>query len=127
VTFGPNRRIASLIVLVALFVTGSGMHGSGPAWIAHELDHEMTFASADHVHAGQGNSVNEGLDSPRFLSDGEHGLLHALGHWEACPGPSFNELCVAAIRSGPPSAPPQVVVSADPAPSIPPPRTPSPT
>lgn len=97
----PHRKTISLLMLIIFFVMGLGGYGFNSKWLAHELDHdrEALAASVDHHHASQLDAQDS--PDPEPLSDTEHKLLHALGHFEPVPSSAFIGLGEPSARTAP--------------------------
>ena len=78
--------------MLVTFVMGLGAYGFNSKWLAHEFDHhrEALTASVDPDHALHLDIP--GNADPELLSDTDHKLLHALGHFEPVPSSAFNSL-----------------------------------
>ena len=86
-------------MLIIFFVMGLGAYGFNSKWLAHDHDREALTASVDHNHASQLNA--QGNPDPEPLSDTEHKLLHALGHFDPFPGSAFSGLVEPPVRMAP--------------------------
>jgi hypothetical protein len=92
-----SRKIVSLLMLI-VFLMGLGAYGFNSKWLAHELDRQTLGVLADHDHAPRLDA--KGDPDPGPLSDTEHQLLHAAGH--------FQPLLISSILDGFGEAPARV-------------------
>ena len=77
-----HRKNVSLLLLFIALVMVLGTYSFDSKWVAHELAHDrdVVIASVDHQHESLGDA------SSASLSDAEHELLHALGHFDVVAG-----------------------------------------
>ena len=85
-----SRRQAISLLMLITFVMGLGAYGFNSKWLAHEFGHHRE-ALTTSIDPDRGLHLYiQGDADPELLSDAEHKLLHAPGHFEPVPGFALN-------------------------------------